>query len=126
MKKTEKTTVWTEQKIQQKMAIDRRGWRVPSKADWDALLNSIEPCEYRNHTSAKCHVELGKYAGKFLKSECGWCNQPQCECSSIKPTSGCEPYSDFDDDQFVFSVGVLNPLDVLCDDFARLRYRDVV
>ena len=82
-------------KIQQKMAIDRRGWRVPSKADWDALLNSIEPCEYRNHTSAKCHVELGKYAGKFLKSECGWCNQPDCDCTITKPNTGCT-YEDED------------------------------
>jgi len=63
-------------------------WRVPSKADWDKLLNSIEPCEYRNHNSAQCHVELGKVAGKYLKSECGWVGQEQCTCSGTKPYIG--------------------------------------
>ena len=75
----------------------RFAWRVPSKADWDALLNSIEPCDYRNHNSAKCHVELGKVAGKYLKSECGWLMQPDCECTITKPNTGCT----FEDEEFV-------------------------
>ena len=79
---------------------DRKyGWRVPSKADWDTMLDSLEPCDYRNHTSAKCHIELGKLAGKYLKSECGWLGQPTCECTITKPSTGCtyeigEPYID--------------------------------
>ena len=68
---------------------ERYAWRVPTKADWDALLNSMEPCEYQNHTSSKCHVELGKYAGKFLKSECGWLGQSDCTCTVTKPSTGC-------------------------------------
>lgn len=81
-------------------------WRVPSKQDWDTLLNSLEPkgegCMCRNHDSSKCHVELGCVAGKMLKSECGWVGQTPCECSSRKPGSGCENYSDdIDDDQIV-------------------------
>lgn len=48
------------------------GWRVPTKADWDSMLNAIEPCEYRNHDSLECHVELGKYAGLKLKSVNDW------------------------------------------------------
>ena len=72
---------------------ERYAWRVPTKADWDALLNSIEPCDpgrgCREHGSAQCHVELGCVAGKFLKSECGWCNQPACECNATKPNTGC-------------------------------------
>ena len=95
---------------------EKYAWRVPSKADWDNLLNSIEPkidgCKCRNHNSLDCHIDLGCYAGKFLKSECGWCNQPQCECSSIKPTSGCEPYSDFDDGQFVPEYDPESPIGV--------------
>jgi hypothetical protein len=67
----------------------RYGWRIPSKADWDALLNSVEPCEYQNHNSSKCHVELGKVAGKYFKSECGWLGQPECECTVTKPNTGC-------------------------------------
>ena len=78
---------------------ERYAWRVPSKADWDALLNSIEPCEYQNHNSAKCHVELGKYAGKYLKSECGWLGQPDCECTITKPSTGCTyPEEDYVND----------------------------
>ena len=86
--------------ISNKLALDRRGWRVPSKADWDALLNSLEPCEYRNHESAKCHVELGKLAGQFLKSECGWIGQDPCECARTKPFTGCtvEEVVDYADD----------------------------
>lgn len=76
-------------KISETLAKEGKGWRVPSKADWDVLLNSIEPCEYQNHNSAKCHVELGKTAGKYLKSECGWLGQPDCECTVTKPLTGC-------------------------------------
>ena len=73
--------------ISSKLETDGRGWRVPSKADWDALLNSIEPCNARNHGSAQCHIELGKVAGKYLKSECGWVGQDDCECAKTKPFS---------------------------------------
>ena len=70
--------------------VERKyAWRVPSKADWDTLLDSLEPCDYRNHTSAKCHIELGKLAGKYMKSECGWLGQPTCECTITKPSIGC-------------------------------------
>jgi len=75
--------------ISAKLDVDGRGWRVPSKADWDSLLNSMEACKYQNHTSSKCHVELGKEAGYFLKSECGWLGQPDCECTRTKPFTGC-------------------------------------
>ena len=78
-------------KISQTVKRENRGWRVPSKKDWDALLNSLEPCEYQNHGSAKCHVMLGKYAGTFLKSECGWNEQPICSCSMDRPITSCTP-----------------------------------
>ena len=85
------------EKIASKLAADCRGWRIPTKADWDALLNAIEPCEYRNHNSAKCHVELGRFAGKFLKSECGWVGQKECECTITKPLTGCSYNEQIDD-----------------------------
>ena len=100
-----------------KKGDEKYAWRVPSKQDWDALLNSIEPkvddCICRNHDSIDCHVELGCYAGKLLKSECGWCNQPQCECSSRKAGSGCENYADeIDDDQIVPAYDPESPVGV--------------
>lgn len=88
-------------KIIDNISAEGKGWRVPTKADWDALLNSIEPCEYQNHNSARCHVELGKLAGKYLKSECGWLGQPDCECTVTKPMTGCSSedlISDYTDD----------------------------
>ena len=93
-------------KIANKIEEEGRGWRVPSKRDWDVLLNLIEPCEYRNHDSARCHVELGKVAGKYLKSVCGWEGQPFCECAPTVPITSCtfstevgdEDYVDYDSD----------------------------
>lgn len=64
-------------------------WHVPTKEDWDRLLNSVEPCEYRNHGSEACHVELGKVAGKYLKTQCGWVGQEACNCASTRPYTGC-------------------------------------
>ena len=83
-------------------------WHVPSKADWDALLDSIEPCDYRNHKSAQCHIELGKLAGKYLKSECGWINSEyECTCTGKRPYTGCSTNGnatseDIDSSDYIF------------------------
>ena len=53
-----------------KMDEDLEGtdWRVPTKSDWDSMLNAIEPCERdKNHTN-NFPSELGYLAGKYLKS----------------------------------------------------------
>ena len=76
-------------KISDHIEEEGRGWRVPSKEDWDKMLNLIEPCENRNHDSASCHRELGLVAGKYLKSACGWVGQPLCECGETIPDTGC-------------------------------------
>lgn len=78
-------------KIAENLSNEKNGWRVPSKEDWDKLFNSIEPCDtFKNHTSTKCHVELGKIAGKYLKAECGWLGQPDCTCSPTAPVTDCK------------------------------------
>ena len=76
-------------KIAESLEKEGKGWRVPTKADFDVLLNSIEPCDYQNHNSAKCHIDLGLVAGKYLKTECGWLGEPDCECTSTAPMTGC-------------------------------------
>ena len=76
-------------KISESLDKEGKGWRIPTKADFDALLNSIEPCNYQNHNSAKCHIDLGFLASKYLKSECGWLGEPDCECTSTAPMTGC-------------------------------------
>lgn len=46
----------------------KNGWRVPTKEDWDNMLNAIELCDFdKNHQSKICNVDAGKYAGKLLK-----------------------------------------------------------
>lgn len=57
-------------KIQE--SLEDTEWRVPSKEDWDKMLDCIEPCEFQNHESTDCHVELGKHAGNKLKSVNEW------------------------------------------------------
>lgn len=52
--------------------LEKSGWRVPTKNDWDDMLNALEPCEYRNHNSALNNRVLGAMAGALLKSDEGW------------------------------------------------------
>ena len=60
-------------------------WRIPTKEDWDDMLDAVEPNEdFRNHTDARTNKCLGKFAGKFLKSKEYWKNEEHCtdECPS--------------------------------------------
>lgn len=58
------------QQIEQYLNMLNNGWRIPTKEDWDSMLNAIEICdEARNHTSTMANVQLGQLAGKFLKSK---------------------------------------------------------
>lgn len=48
-------------------------WKLPTKAEWDDMLNAIEACEEdRTHGVITCNTMLGKTAGKHLKSAKGW------------------------------------------------------
>lgn len=99
-------------KISHKLEHDKRGWRVPTKNDWDALLNSIEPCDFRNHGESRCHVELGKVAGKYLKSECGWIGQEDCACTATKPTTGCsmdDEAEEYFKEEYVSGANAITP-----------------
>lgn len=71
-----------------KIACDLRDahspWRIPTKEDWDGVLNAIEPCKGdKNHSSASSNKWLGKWAGKLLKSKDFWvkgCSSESCSC----------------------------------------------
>ena len=56
-------------------------WRIPSKADWDDMLNAIEPCkDNKNHDKSTPDRYFGKWAGKLLKSKYYWKDYEGCEC----------------------------------------------
>lgn len=67
--------------------LQKTGWRVATKADWDNMLNAIEPCEYRDHASTLNNRVLGHVAGSLLKATHDWrtagilddMNKP-CQC----------------------------------------------
>lgn len=60
-------------RINSDLACEGHGWRIPTKNDWDGMLNAIEPCdEYRNHNSISGNIQCGKYACKLLKSKKYW------------------------------------------------------
>ena len=59
-------------------------WRVPTKEDWDNMLNAVEPRgEDKNHGNLNSNVYLGRFAGKLLKSVNFWKEEP-----SNLPTGG--------------------------------------
>ena len=79
------------------------GWRIPTKEDWDNMLNAIEPCDTdKNHDAPSCNIVLGKFAGKFLKSQDKWVKSGHCDhdcptdenCDYVD--DGCDCH-DFDD-----------------------------
>ena len=71
---------------------DGSPWRVPTKADWDDMLNALEPNPAdRNHNSTESNVTLGRIAGAILRQNDMW------EFISQTPDSqSCIPSFGFD------------------------------
>ena len=66
-------------------------WRIPTKDDWDNMLNAIEVCnEDKNHQATGCNIVLGKVAGKQLKSHKVWkhCGA-NMNCTDEMMSNGC-------------------------------------
>ena len=55
-------------------------WRIPTKDDWDDMLDAIEIEKFRNHRDARSNKYLGKVAGKLLKSREYWKEDEPCDC----------------------------------------------
>lgn len=77
------------------------GWRIPSKEDWDDMLNAIEPLEEdKNHNSTMSNKLLGNVAGKLLKSNEMWktlendicCDECTCNSSTIVNQNCNQPF----------------------------------
>lgn len=61
------------QRIQSDLDCEGHGWRIPTKKDWDNMLNAIEPCaDNKDHDQINGNVQCGKLAGKLLKSTKYW------------------------------------------------------
>lgn len=79
-------------------------WRIPTKDDWDDMLNAVEPCdENKDHASATCNRYFGKYAGKLLKSKDLW------KLETCSNNSTCIIYEDTATQCPVCTCGKPNP-----------------
>ena len=58
--------------IKQALLAENSEWRVPTKEDWDIMLNALECDEFKNHNDTEVSIVLGKDAGKILKSREYW------------------------------------------------------
>ncbi|MCD8206500.1 MAG: hypothetical protein LUD72_01030 [Bacteroidales bacterium] len=67
-------------------------WRISSLDDWDDMLNAVEPNpEDRNHGSHDDNRNLGRWAGKLLKSKNFWV-KGRVHCDGTEKT--CIDYGD--------------------------------
>lgn len=78
-------------------------WRIPTKEDWDDMLNAIEPLDVdKDHNGMACNKCFGHYAGKYLKSKEYWKveegngTETQCVCPCgrccVNGNDPCNPY----------------------------------
>ena len=67
-------------KILCKLKASNSPWRIPSKEDWDDMLNAIEPKpRCKNHNDSRSNKYLGCFGGTFLKSNNYWKKDTCCE-----------------------------------------------
>lgn len=60
-------------RLKERLAEANSPWRVPTKEDWDDMLNAIEPDpEYANHDSYSCNRYFGQMAGAILRQNGMW------------------------------------------------------
>lgn len=59
------------QEISKRLSEINSEWHVPTKDEWDEMLNIID-CSNQTHSHVESNVELGEYAGTILKSTKYW------------------------------------------------------
>ena len=96
-------------------------WRIPSKQDWDDMLNAIEPCDdVRNHDDARSNKFLGKFAGKFLKSTDKWKKE---EGSTYCEEETCFDYTDISVDDECSCGKHIQCHPNYCGEYGHCRHR---
>lgn len=79
-------------KIACKLMETHSEWRIPTKEDWDDMLNAIEPNDkFKNHNDTRSNKFLGRFAGKLLKTSKCWKEDENNDC--------CDCYNDEVTDQ---------------------------
>ena len=77
-------------KIACKLMETHSEWRIPTKEDWDDMLNAIEPNDkFKNHNDTRSNKFLGRFAGKLLKTPKCWKedeNDDCCDCHNDEVT----------------------------------------
>ena len=98
-------------------------WRIPTKDDWDDMLNAVEPCDdNKDHASATCNRYFGKYAGKFLKSKDLWKLESQ-SCDN----STCINYGDVNTQIPSCTCGKTNPCaPTYCGEYGNCQCKPVL
>lgn len=60
-------------KIACALDAEKSGWRIPTKEDWDDMLNAVEPHNsFKDHSDSRPNRYLGKFSGRLLKSRENW------------------------------------------------------
>ena len=128
-------------KLQEILMLENSEWRVPSKGDWDVLLNYLEDCDkYKNHSLRSRSdidargMKLGNLAGFRAKSldtddadywrQCGRNNGDELRIyptGSFSALSG--KYSGFGDDAQFWT---LTEGDMSCRNFYSKKFVDCV
>lgn len=81
------------QSIATDLADANNGWRIPTKDDWDHMLDAVEPNpEHRNHTSSTQNKWLGQYAGKLLKTTDKWLGSQSEDDTDDNENTTCIDY----------------------------------
>lgn len=77
-------------KIACKLRETHSEWRIPTKQDWDDMLNAVEPNEdFRNHDDQRSNKFLGKFAGKLLKTKEYWKKEDESSCDECDNHDCC-------------------------------------
>ena len=105
------------------LSSNNSGWRIPTKADWDNILNAAETCEAnRNHTTTEINDEnIGFISGKRLKSIEGWSaitiNNNLSENKLLTDTTGTDDFG-----FTVLPVGQGSLYNEIVDDYGSAAY----
>lgn len=94
--------LWGMKALQAHLESINSEWRVPTKEDWDKMLNAVD-CSQPDHGSTMSNVTLGEIAGNDLKSTKYWYYTNQ-DGAYINPANAKDTDYLLSEDHYGFSV----------------------